>query len=71
MGQENVRALGDALVKHAEAWFVGLKAFLFLRCWWHLKGQQGRRGHEGAELDGYVIVCHQERAGPVYSDVRR
>ena len=28
---------------------------------WHLRGQQGRRGHEGAELDFFVILSPKER----------
>ena len=65
--QEDIRIVGDALVKHAEAWPVGLKDDFaspfetIFAAWWHLRGQQGRRGHEGAELDLFVVLPPKER----------
>ena len=54
-------------MKHAEAWPVGLKDDFaspfetIFAAWWHLRGQQGRRGHEGAELDLFVVLPPKER----------
>ena len=76
--QEDIRILGDALVRHAEAWSVGSEGFsvspleTIFAAWRHLRGQQGRGGHEGgAELDRLVVLSPNERAALVLGSACR
>ena len=58
--QEDTRAVGDALVKHAEAWFLRLKAFSSFRRW-HLS--KANKAQKDMKVQSLMCRCRQDCAG--------